>query len=163
MGEKEMLKERVSDAMKARFKPEFLNRIDEHVIFNRLDKPALRQIVKLEINRLQNRLNDKEISISVSDEALDYLTDIGFDPVYGARPLKRTIQKELETVVARYILDGRIGDGDSIMVDIFGNKLDVYKTACKLSKNKPSNIQRQFNHYRSNNNMSKEEDLIEMN
>merc|ERR1712078_77242 len=126
--EKEMLKERVSDAMKARFKPEFLNRIDEHVIFNRLDKPALRQIVKLEINRLQNRLNDKEIFISVSDEALDYLTDIGFDPVYGARPLKRTIQKELETVVARYILDGRIGDGDGIAVDVAGNGLQVYKT-----------------------------------
>merc|ERR1739845_260836 len=155
--EKEMLKERVSDAMKARFKPEFLNRIDEHVIFNRLDKPALRQIVKLEINRLQNRLNDKEISISVSDEALDYLTDIGFDPVYGARPLKRTIQKELETVVARYILDGRIGDGDSIMVDIFDKKLDVYKTACKLTKNKLSNNQL-FN-AQSNNDMAKEGDL----
>merc|ERR1712183_32207 len=125
--EKEMLKERVSDAMKARFKPEFLNRIDEHVIFNRLDKPALREIVKLEVNRLQNRLNDKEISISVSDEALDYLTDIGFDPVYGARPLKRTIQKELETIVARGILDGRFGDGDSITVDYIDDKLEVYK------------------------------------
>jgi len=159
--EKEMLKERVSDAMKARFKPEFLNRIDEHVIFNRLDKPALRQIVKLEINRLQNRLNEKEISISVSDEALDYLTDIGFDPVYGARPLKRTIQKELETVVARGILDGRFGDGDSIMVDVFEKKLDVYKTACKVTKNKFSDNQ-QFK-IRSNNDMAKEEDVIEMN
>merc|ERR1712224_774551 len=156
--EKEMLKERVSDAMKARFKPEFLNRIDEHVIFNRLDKPALKEIVKLEIKRLQNRLNDKEIAISVSNEALDYLTDIGFDPVYGARPLKRTIQKELETVVARGILDARFGDGDSIMVDVFENKLDVYKTACK--QNKVSNHQ-QIN-AQSNNNIL-EGDLIEMN
>merc|ERR1712107_366574 len=106
------------------------NRIDEHVIFNRLDKPALRKIVSLEIKRLQNRLNDKDIQIGVSDDALDWLTDIGFDPVYGARPLKRTIQKELETVVARGILDGRFEDGDSIMVDVFENKLDVYKTAC---------------------------------
>merc|ERR1712232_456286 len=125
--EKEMLKERVSQAMKDKFKPEFLNRIDEHVIFNRLDKPALREIVKLEIKRLQKRLDDKEITISVSDEALDYLTDIGFDPVYGARPLKRTIQKELETIVARGILDGRFGDGDSINVDYIDDKLEVYK------------------------------------
>merc|ERR1712224_299956 len=155
---KELLKQRVTDAMKARFKPEFLNRIDEHVIFNRLDKPALKEIVKLEIKRLQNRLNDKEIAISVSNEALDYLTDIGFDPVYGARPLKRTIQKELETVVARGILDARFGDGDSIMVDIFDKKLDVYKTACK--QNKVSNHQ-QIN-AQSNNNIL-EGDLIEMN
>merc|ERR1712107_137796 len=131
--EKELLKDRVSQAMKDRFKPEFLNRIDEHVIFNRLDKPALRKIVSLEIKRLQNRLNDKDIQIGVSDDALDWLTDIGFDPVYGARPLKRTIQKELETVVARGILDGRFEDGDSIMVDVFENKLDVYKTACAVA------------------------------
>jgi len=126
--EKEILKERVSRAMKDQFKPEFLNRIDEYVIFNRLDKPALREIVKLEIKRLQKRLADKEITISVSDPALDYLTDVGFDPVYGARPLKRTIQKELETVVARGVLSGQYGDGDSITVDSMGNRLEVYKT-----------------------------------
>merc|ERR1712107_608989 len=131
--EKKLLKDRVSQAMKDRFKPEFLNRIDEHVIFNRLDKPALRKIVSLEIRRLQNRLNDKDIQIGVSDDALDWSTDIGFDPVYGPRPLKRTIQKELETVVARGILDGRFEDGDSIMVDVFENKLDVYKTACAVA------------------------------
>merc|ERR1719162_1745053 len=126
--EKEMLKERVSQAMKEKFKPEFLNRIDDNIIFNRLDKPALREIVKLEIKRLQKRLAEKEITISVADAALNYLTDIGFDPVYGARPLKRTIQKELETVVARGILDGRFGDGDSITVDSSGNNIEVYKT-----------------------------------
>merc|ERR1712107_343775 len=74
--EKELLKDRVSQAMKDRFKPEFLNRIDEHVIFNRLDKPVLRKIVSLEIKRLQTRLNDKD-KIGVSDDALDWLTDIG--------------------------------------------------------------------------------------
>merc|ERR1712029_528574 len=80
------------------------------------------------IKRLQKRLDDKEITIDVTDAALDYLTDIGFDPVYGARPLKRTIQRELETVVARGILDGQYGDGDSIAVDYIGNKLEVYNT-----------------------------------
>merc|ERR1712176_1009397 len=129
----EIMKERVMQAMRDKFKPEFLNRIDEHVIFNRLNYPALREIVKLEIRRLEKRLGEREISISVSDAALDFLTDIGFDPIYGARPLKRTIQKELETVVARGILDGRFEDGDSIMVDVFEDKLDVYKTACAVA------------------------------
>ena len=123
-----VMKERVMDAMKEKFKPEFLNRIDEHVIFNRLDKPALREIVKLEIRRLEKRLAEREISISVSDAALDFLTDIGFDPIYGARPLKRTIQKELETVVARGVLAGEYGDGDGISVDSVGDRLEVYKT-----------------------------------
>lgn len=125
---KAMMKERVMGAMKEKFKPEFLNRIDEHVIFNRLDKPALRQIVKLEIKNLEKRLADKEITVSVSDAALDFLTDIGFDPVYGARPLKRTIQKELETVVARGVLAGEYGEGDGIAVDAVGDRLEVYKT-----------------------------------
>merc|ERR1712224_1094833 len=124
----EIMRDRVMQAMRDKFKPEFLNRIDEHVIFNRLDKPALREIVKLEIRRLEKRLGEREISISVSDAALDFLTDIGFDPIYGARPLKRTIQKELETVVARGILAGEYGDGDSILVDAVGGRLEVYKT-----------------------------------
>merc|ERR1712072_1110658 len=158
---KEIMKERVTQAMKDKFKPEFLNRIDEHVIFNRLDKTALREIVKLEIKKLEKRLAEKGIIINITDEALNFLTDVGFDPVYGARPLKRTIQKELETVVARGILDGRFGDGDSIMVDVFEKKLDVYKTACKITKNKFSDNQ-QFK-IRSNNDMAKEEDVIEMN
>jgi ATP-dependent Clp protease ATP-binding subunit ClpB len=123
-----VMKERVMGAMKEKFKPEFLNRIDEHVIFNRLDKPALREIVKLEIRRLEKRLAEREISISVSDAALDFLTDTGFDPIYGARPLKRTIQKELETVVARGVLAGEYGDGDGISVDSVGDRLEVYKT-----------------------------------
>mmetsp|Transcript_11469 Transcript_11469/g.26931 ORF Transcript_11469/g.26931 Transcript_11469/m.26931 type:complete len:1011 (-) Transcript_11469:982-4014(-) len=126
--QKEMMRERVMAAMRDKFKPEFLNRIDEHVIFNRLDKPALREIVKLEIRRLEKRLAEKEISISVSDAALNFLTEIGFDPIYGARPLKRTIQKELETVVARGVLAGEYGDGDGIAVDAVGDRLEVYKT-----------------------------------
>merc|ERR1712224_1154937 len=126
--QKSMMKERVMQAMRDKFKPEFLNRIDEHVIFNRLDKPAIREIVKLEIRKLEKRLSEREISISVSDAALNFLTDIGFDPIYGARPLKRTIQKELETVVARGILAGEYGDGDGISVDAVGGRLEVYKT-----------------------------------
>jgi len=121
------MRNRVSTAMKDHFRPEFLNRIDEHVIFNSLGKNELREIVKLEIKRLQKRLDEKEITLHISDGALDFLADIGFDPVYGARPLKRTIQRQLETVMAKGILSGSYGDGDSVIVDIVNERLSVYK------------------------------------
>jgi ATP-dependent Clp protease ATP-binding subunit ClpB len=128
MVQREQMKERVTKAMKDKFRPEFLNRIDEYVIFNSLDQGALREIVKIEIRRLEKRLSEKEITLSITEGALDHLASIGFDPVYGARPLKRTIQRELETVVARGILNGDYGDGDGITVDIVGDRLQVYKT-----------------------------------
>jgi ATP-dependent Clp protease ATP-binding subunit ClpB len=126
--QRQIMLERVTQAMKDNFCPEFLNRIDEYVIFNSLNKEALREIVKLEIRRLDKRLAEKEITLSITEEALDHLADVGFDPVYGARPLKRTIQRELETVVARGILNGDYGDGDGITVDRSGDGLGVYKT-----------------------------------
>jgi len=126
--QRETMKERVTQAMKDNFRPEFLNRIDEYVIFNSLDANALREIVKLEITRLDKRLAEKEITLSITEAALDHLASVGFDPVYGARPLKRTIQRELETTVARGILNGDYGDGDSITVDVIGGHLEVYKT-----------------------------------
>jgi ATP-dependent Clp protease ATP-binding subunit ClpB len=124
-GQQEMMKQRVTQAMKDYFKPEFLNRIDESVIFNSLDKAALREIVKLEIKRLEKRLAEREITLKETEAALDFLADVGFDPVYGARPLKRTIQRELETVVARGILSGEYGDGDTITVDVMNERLSV--------------------------------------
>jgi ATP-dependent Clp protease ATP-binding subunit ClpB len=122
------MKSRVTSAMKDHFRPEFLNRIDEYVIFNSLDKTALREIVKLEIKRLDKRLADKEMTLSITENALDHLSDVGFDPIYGARPLKRTIQRELETTVARGILNGEYGDGDHVTVDLIGDRLEVFKT-----------------------------------
>lgn len=113
----EIMIEKVTQAMKDKFKPEFLNRIDENVIFNRLSKKDLRGIVRLEVNRLEKRLADRQISMTITDGALDFLTEVGFDPVYGARPLKRTIQRELETTVAKAILRGDFMDGDAIIVD----------------------------------------------
>jgi len=122
------MREKVTQAMRENFKPEFLNRIDEHVIFNSLGKKELRSIVKLEIRRLEKRMAEREITLVVTDDALDFLVDVGFDPIYGARPLKRTIQRELETVVARGILGGDYGDGDSILVDVVNERLSVQKT-----------------------------------
>jgi ATP-dependent Clp protease ATP-binding subunit ClpB len=116
IGDQELMRERVTKAMKEYFKPEFLNRIDEHVIFNSLNKSNLRGIVKLEANRLEKRLEDRNIQLVLTESALDYLVDVGFDPIYGARPLKRTIQRELETAVAQGILREDYGDGDTIVV-----------------------------------------------
>ena len=126
-GSDEVMRQRVTDAMKKHFKPEFLNRIDEYVIFNSLKKQDLREIVKLEIKRLEKRLSEREIKLVVDQYALDFLADVGFDPIYGARPLKRTIQRELETIVAKGILSGTYGDGDTISVGVSNERLDVRK------------------------------------
>lgn len=128
-GDQEIMRQRVTQAMRDFFKPEFLNRIDEHVIFNSLNKDNLRGIVRIETRRLEKRLEDRQITLKLTDAALDYLADVGFDPVYGARPLKRTIQRELETVVARRILAGEIKDGDTVMVDVVNERLNVQTTA----------------------------------
>ena len=127
-GSKEVMRQRVTQAMRDNFKPEFLNRIDEHVIFNSLNKQDLRGIVKIEIGRLEKRLAEKQISLQITEAALDFLADVGFDPVYGARPLKRTIQRELETNVAKGILGGAYGDGDTIVVDVANERLDIRKS-----------------------------------
>ena len=127
VGEQEMMKQRVTNAMKEYFRPEFLNRIDEYVIFNSLTKSNLRGIVKLETQRLEKRLEERQLRLHLSDAALDFLAELGFDPIYGARPLKRTIQRELETVVARGILSGDFVDGDLIEVDVRNERLDVRK------------------------------------
>lgn len=123
----ELMKEKVQMAMREKFKPEFLNRIDENVIFNSLGKDSLRGIVKLEVERLSKRLADRNISMTLSDSAYDYLTDVGFDPIYGARPLKRAIQRELETSTAQGILRGDFNDGDKILVTAGDNGLNIDK------------------------------------
>lgn len=120
-----IMRQRVTQAMKDFFKPEFLNRIDEHVIFNSLDRKDLRGIVRIETKRLEKRLEERQMKIHLSEDALDYLADVGFDPVYGARPLKRTIQRELETVVAKRILAGDFKDGDSLSVVVADERLQV--------------------------------------
>ena len=124
-GDQEIMRERVTEAMRNFFKPEFLNRIDEYVIFNSLNKKDLRGIVRIETKRLEKRLEERQIQLSLTEAVLDYLAEVGFDPVYGARPLKRTIQRELETNVARRILSGEIRDGDVVLVDIVNDRLSI--------------------------------------
>jgi ATP-dependent Clp protease ATP-binding subunit ClpB len=117
------MRHRVMEAMRNSFRPEFLNRIDEIIIFHGLDKRELRQIVQLQVERLRTRLGDRKISLRLSDAALDFLAEVGYDPVFGARPLKRAIQRELETQIAKAILRGEFNDGDTIFVDVQNERL----------------------------------------
>ncbi|MBD2139049.1 ATP-dependent chaperone ClpB [Anabaena sp. FACHB-1237] len=109
---------RVMEAMRNSFRPEFLNRLDELIIFHSLQKSELRNIVQLQVMRLQERLTERKMSLKLSESALDFLADVGYDPVFGARPLKRAIQRELETQIAKAILRGDFSDGDTIFVDV---------------------------------------------
>jgi ATP-dependent Clp protease ATP-binding subunit ClpB len=95
-----------------------LNRIDEIIIFHSLQKSELREIVKIQAMRLSGRLSDRKMSLKLSDAALDFLADVGYDPVFGARPLKRAIQRELETPIAKSILRGEFSESDTIFVDV---------------------------------------------
>ena len=122
-GDNEQMRSRVMEAMRGTFRPEFLNRIDEMIIFHGLSKTELRQIVQLQVKRLEKRLADRKMSLKLSESAIDFLAEIGYDPVYGARPLKRGIQRELETQMAKGILRGDFADGDTIFVDIENERL----------------------------------------
>jgi ATP-dependent Clp protease ATP-binding subunit ClpB len=126
-GDQELIKEKVTEAMRKQFRPEFLNRIDENVIFNSLSKDNLRGIVILEARRLESRLAEKSMSMIVTEEALDFLAEVGFDPVYGARPLKRVIQKNLENPIALGILGGEYADGDTIVIGVENERIGIRK------------------------------------
>ena len=114
---------RVNEALRAHFRPEFLNRLDDQIIFHSLRREELRQIVTLQVERLRQRLADRKLELSLSDGAADWLADAGYDPVYGARPLKRAVQRELETPIAKAILAGRYGEGQAINVDLEADQL----------------------------------------
>jgi ATP-dependent Clp protease ATP-binding subunit ClpB len=123
---------RVLETLRSTFRPEFLNRIDEHIIFHSLRKDELRRIVKLQVKRLEKRLQDRKMTLKLSESALDLLAEVGYDPVYGARPLKRTIQRELETTLAKGILNGSFGDGDTIFVDVLNERLHFQRLPAEI-------------------------------
>jgi len=115
-GDYSTMKKAVVDVVSKHFRPEFINRIDDIVVFHSLDKKQLRRIADLQIERLRKRLRERELQLDIDDKALDYLTDIGYDPVYGARPMKRAVQQELENPLARDILQGKFLPGQTILV-----------------------------------------------
>ena len=121
----------VMNDLRAHFRPEFLNRLDEIIMFKPLTKENISGIIDIITERLNRRLADKELKLSLTDAAKQYITDHGYNPVYGARPLKRYIQRNVETMVARMILSGELSQGDTICIDSDGSQLTstVMKTA----------------------------------
>ena len=117
------MESRVNEALKAHFRPEFLNRLDDQIIFHSLRKDELRQIVTLQVELLRRRLGERKLQLQLSDDAAEWLAAAGHDPIYGARPLKRAIQRELETPIAKAILAGKYHEGDQISLDVDSDKL----------------------------------------
>jgi len=117
----------VKDALRQVFKPEFLNRIDEIVTFHTLGKDDLRKIVDIQLKYLADRLKDRKIELEFTDRAREQLMDEGYDPSYGARPLKRTIQQQIENPLASELLAGKFSDGDKVKVDADGHKFRFAK------------------------------------
>ena len=126
------MRNRVMEAMRNSFRPEFLNRLDELIIFHSLQKSELRHIVQLQVDRLRERLTDRKMSLKLSSYALDFLAEVGYDPVFGARPLKRAIQRELETQIAKAILRGDFCDGDTIFVDVQNERLSFNRLPAEV-------------------------------
>ncbi len=109
-------------ALKVRFLPEFLNRIDDIVIFHPLQKDEIRTIVELQIEHLAKRLSETGLQLSVSDAAIDEIASVGYDPTYGARPLKRVIQRELQNPLATSLLKNAYEEGSTVYVDFNGDE-----------------------------------------
>ncbi|MDW8131674.1 MAG: ATP-dependent chaperone ClpB [Bryobacterales bacterium] len=116
--EYERMKQAVLEQMRRHFRPEFLNRVDEFIVFHALSEEHLKQIVEIQLDRLRARLADRHIRLELTPEARSYLVQVGYDPQYGARPLKRAIQREIETPLARLILEGRVRDHQTVRVDV---------------------------------------------
>jgi ATP-dependent Clp protease ATP-binding subunit ClpB len=117
------LEEKVMEVLKMNFRPEFLNRIDETVIFNQLGKNEIKKVVEIQLRYLQDRLAEKKITISASDAVKELIASKGFDPVFGARPVKRTIQRMIEDPLSMKILDGEFSEGDRIKADVSDGKI----------------------------------------
>jgi ATP-dependent Clp protease ATP-binding subunit ClpB len=125
------MRRRVTEAMRAHFKPEFLNRVDETVIFHPLDSDVLKQIVAIQVGLVQKRLADKKIEIELTDRAKELMAEEGFDLVYGARPLKRVIQREVLNPLASKILSGEIKEGSRVVIDRDDRRL-IFRTAAQV-------------------------------
>jgi ATP-dependent Clp protease ATP-binding subunit ClpB len=114
----ERVKDAVWEEVKLHFRPEFLNRIDDVVVFHALDRTNIESIARIQLQRLRERLAKLDMQLEVSDAALGQIGKVGYDPLFGARPLKRAIQQEIENPVAKLILAGRFGPKDVIPVDV---------------------------------------------
>ncbi|GAX40087.1 ATPase [Tolypothrix sp. NIES-4075] len=122
-----MMQKRVTEALRSHFRPEFLNRVDDIIIFHTLSRTEMRHIVRIQLKRVENLLADQKISLEISPAACDRLVEIGYDPVYGARPIKRAIQREVENAIATKLLENTFISGDTILIDKGDNGLTFNK------------------------------------
>jgi ATP-dependent Clp protease ATP-binding subunit ClpB len=121
----EAARDAVMTEVRARFRPEFLNRIDETILFRRLAPEHMARIVDIQVDRLAKLLADRRITIELDDKARELLSKEGYDPAYGARPLKRVIQKRLQDPLAKLILEGQLQDGETVKVSAEGDELTL--------------------------------------
>jgi ATP-dependent Clp protease ATP-binding subunit ClpB len=124
----DLIREAVMGEVKAHYRPEFINRIDEIVVFHALGAEQIRAIARIQLKRLEQRLAERDLALTVSDRALDEVAKVGFDPIYGARPLKRAIQQNIENPVAKLILEGKFGPKDVVPVDFDKGKFRFERT-----------------------------------
>jgi ATP-dependent Clp protease ATP-binding subunit ClpB len=117
------MKERVLEALRHHFRPEFLNRVDEITVFHALTREDLKLIVDIQLGRLRKRLSERRIELELTDAARAFLAETGYAPEYGARPLKRAIQRELETPLSRKILAGEVKDNSTVLVGVENDHL----------------------------------------
>ncbi len=136
----EEMKSQVLAMLRHHFRPEFLNRVDELIIFHALTKEQIRQIVSLQMRRVEQLLADQQIEIVLTEEAKDYLTELGYDPVFGARPLKRVIQREIENPIATKLLENEFLPGDRILVDVANERLVFRKIGSQPSQEPPAAV-----------------------
>ena len=108
----------VLGALRSHFRPEFLNRIDDLILFHALSKKELRSIITIQLKRIHRLLSDQKITLEMSEAAIDHVADAGYDPAYGARPLKRAIQRELENPIATLILENTFSEGSTVIIDV---------------------------------------------
>jgi ATP-dependent Clp protease ATP-binding subunit ClpB len=134
VADRKEMERRVTAALQQAFKPEFLNRIDEVVIFNPLGREEIKHIVEIQLKRLERLLADRKIAIEVTDAAKALLAERGYDPIYGARPLKRTIQRMIQDPLALKILDGAFGEGDRVTIDAQGGEIVFRKTGHEAAR-----------------------------
>ena len=136
----EGMREQVTNALRSHFRPEFLNRVDDIIIFHTLNRAELRQIISIQIRRIQNLLADQKITLELTSAAQDFLVEAGYDPVYGARPLKRAIQRELENVIAVKLLENTFVEGDTIAINCVDNALTFDKKAVLKEVSEPQTV-----------------------
>ncbi|MDD5671871.1 MAG: AAA family ATPase, partial [Candidatus Omnitrophica bacterium] len=123
------MKQKLLDEVKKVFRPEFLNRVDDIIVYHTLSRQDLEQIIEIELKEVKDRLKDKKMELILSPEAVKFLIDKGYDPVFGARPLKRTIQRYIENVLAEEILSGKFQEGDKIQAELRGEVIQFEKSS----------------------------------